>query len=162
MAARYGMTTHRSAEYLAWRYLDHPAGGYRLFGHGEGVPKAVCALRLDGADLVAARIVDAWGETDALASLLSGVLDWAKEAGARFADFFRTGGPDAEAFERGGFAWLEGDEAGQVPFLLMPLDTARPYHEQLALRLSAARKPSYAETFFTRGDSDRDRPPLNR
>ena len=162
MAARYGIATRRSAEYLAWRYSNHPSGSYRLFGHGKGALDAFCALRLDGADIVAARIVDAWGEADALASLLTAVLDWAYEAGTRFADFFCTGCPDVEAFQRAGFAWLEGDEAAQVPFLLMPLDTLRPYHEQLALRLSAGQEPSYADTFFTRGDSDRDRPPLNR
>jgi hypothetical protein len=156
------MTTRRSAEYLDWRYLRHPTGSYRLFGHGDSLPDAVCALRLDGAGIVGARIVDAWGEADALESLLTGVLDWAREAGARFADFFCTGCPDAETFERAGFVWLEGDDAAKVPFLLMPLDATRPYHEQLALRLSVAPPPSYVQTFFTRGDSDRDRPPLNR
>lgn len=155
---RYGLTTCRTARHLIWRYLSHPVGKYFFIGYGKQEIEAVCVFRIEGFPVKGLRIVDTWGLKDAIRPLISFLIAKATDEGVAFVDFFCTSTPDRSTFEDAGCVWLEEDSVGVIPLVMNPV-TLRPYNEQIALKLPTELDDIHFDnTYFTRGDSDRDRP----
>lgn len=146
---RYGTTTHRTKEWLRWRFIDHPKGAYRVFA----TDSAIAFVRVEAAPgMVMVRIVDLWGTE--IEWLLLSVIDYAKSIGALAVDFLCAGWPDAEAFEGVGFARWTGVDMARLPLLFNPLDLS-PREEQVTLYgAGVGQEPWY----ITRADNGRDRP----
>lgn len=159
---RYGLTTNRTKAFLQWRYFDHPKGDYKVFVLGKQTINACAIVRIDGQTQKGLRILDVFGEKKQLHPLLMELRKWGGLQQCAFVDFYCTKPVDRECFEKAGFQWLNEEEKSLVPFLLNPLTTKYTFNENLALLFSgesfASSSITFLDTYFTKGDADRDRP----
>ena len=163
--ARQLVGTWRDADYVRWRYVEHPRFRYRVrvaLG-GDRRPSALLAYRLEavrGIDAVVCRVVEALGEAQGLEHLARRLGREGREAGAAFADFYCTSNRYATGLERAGFI---RDDALAVAFpsRFQPLEAApRPLTAAFKLRACAEDADLFAgdDVYFTRSDGDQDRP----
>jgi hypothetical protein len=157
---RYGIATARTASFLDWRYLQHPAAHYLLFGiERKGRMDAFIVCRIDGSSYCALRIIDLFGEEEVIPGLLKAIIGYFSGKNLQFIDFYCTQTPDKYCFQEAGFKWLSEEEKTERPFLLNPLDNTRIFRENVALNFTVNGSfPSWEEIYFVKGDSDRDRP----
>jgi hypothetical protein len=104
--------------------------------------------------------VEALGEIDPLASLLSEVVAEGHEQGAAFADFYCTTSRFAAALERTGFVREEALDMS-LPSRLQPLQqSSKPLTAALRLGSWTGDGDPFAgeDVYFTRSDCDQDRP----
>ena len=160
--------TWRDADYLRWRYVDHPRFQYVLrFAEdtAKGVLTGLLVYRVetvDGRDEKVLRVVDFLSDEN-VGSLLSAVLVEAGEAeGVAFADFSCTSGNFIGPLEAVGFA-PEKMLPARLPRLFQPLDfTTAPLTGAFWVKPAISnnsrsffRSPSL---YFTGSDCDQDRP----
>jgi len=158
---------NRSADWLRWRYLDHPAFRYRMiFAVGrEGRISGLACWRLadirDRPERVL-RVVELLGDEEARRQLLMLLRNEAREAEVAFIDF-QTTLPSLDS-DLASAGWVrESEMPVHLPALFAPLD-----HRRAALNLWGrwARIPASeqvrffgeAPLYFTRADCDQDRP----
>ena len=90
-----GYWSPHNADFLNWRYLDHPVESYAAFALLEDdQPVAYSVLRIDGEEATLAEFaVDAAEDAvsgDRAARLLGETLEVAREAGCAYVNFFST------------------------------------------------------------------------
>jgi GNAT superfamily N-acetyltransferase len=154
------LTTLRDREYIDWRFRRQRWLNYDLLAVNDAKRTrayvATRRTRLEPTNRHAVRIVDACGDTDAIADLVAVVVGAARERGDVWVDFAATRA--LEGLE--GFATLVGDDAALLPSVTSPMQH-RPNTEFVGL-YSATRairlgQLSIDDVYFTRADSDRDR-----
>jgi hypothetical protein len=147
----------KDADYLDWRYLSHPRFEYRVLVAGEAAD-ALLVYRRErpaGREEDVIRVVDLLGQPAAAAALAAEVL--AGESDAAFADFYCTSAKLAAPLEAAGFS--PADRLPAFPSRFQPLEP-----EPRALAATFWASPELGRPFegdrvyFTRGDSDADRP----
>jgi hypothetical protein len=160
------VSTWKDADYLRWRYLDHPRFRYEvLFGRDASGRIAGCAVyrivRIPERSSSVMRVVEFLGH-GAVADELAGHLAYLADAqGVAFGDFYCTSAALAAPLIRQGFV-AESRLPAAVPNLLQPVDFSRTkltaaFHVQ-----SSVVPDSWGllsdELYFTRSDGDQDRP----
>lgn len=162
MAAAGVTGTWRDSAYLRWRYLDHIAFTYQVFGASRrGQPVGLLVLRVEqvhGRDDIVVRIVDLVGPDDAVAGLARASLAEARSRSACFVDCYTTG--SANGLRAAGFVAVQADD-DPVPSRFRPLvPISRPLPG--AVWLEPARRRTGAtlvgSLVMTKGDGDMDRP----
>ncbi len=159
--------TWRDAEYLRWRYLEHPRFVYRLrvAEDAEGSLRGLAVYRIveaRGAEGRAARIVELLGDEEAASALLVDVIAAAERADAAFAEFYCSAGAVSASLEACGFT-LEREPTQALPALIEPLNVQlsavvpAAFHTGPELSEYPALLDSDA-LYVTRSDSDQDRP----
>ena len=166
------LSTWHDADYLRWRYLDHPSFDYEVLlagtADGGGSPaNGLLVYRLENVTERPERIiriVELLGEPAVLDDLVAHVVERASAAGAAFVEFCCTAVAELGVLERQGFYRddLEA-EADRLPHFFQLLDF-RPKPLNLTLWTGPGVHPDVhalvaaAELYFTRADGDQDRP----
>ncbi len=166
-----GLTgTARTAEFLNWRYADHPRFPYRLFVCHRGTELVGVAVyrveTVQGMPSVrVARLVeyleateDAEGQCSAL---LAFVMDEAQLAGVAVMDFFGGDRQLADRLRHHGFV-ADRAATSAVPIVFQPIDRFRTGITFMAhaRQASALEAPQWdaLNWYVTKGDGDQDRP----
>jgi GNAT superfamily N-acetyltransferase len=153
--------TRRSADYLNWRYAEHPLAAYRLLeAHRSGSMVGLAVYRIEQVkDLPVrvGRIVELICDAGAEDSLLHAVIE---DAGPEVAliDFFCSDDTFAAGLTRLGFLPGDHPSAARLPVLFQPIDYRRsgvPFMAHLSKVGDQARP---REWYVTKGDGDQDRP----
>jgi GNAT superfamily N-acetyltransferase len=158
------ITTYRSPSYLTYRFLDNPYIHYQLFGIKiRGVVKAIIVIRrveLKPKGYFALRIVDLFGPPEYFFDLLSGVIQKALNKKDIYIEFTSIGSIYDSIFENLNFVCLKNSDLELLPQVTNPIEI-RPNNEYLGLFSSnmtgVISKLKFADVYFTRADSDRDR-----
>lgn len=154
--------TRRSAEYLNWRYAQHPVFDYRLFEVRDASGVAGLAVyRVEPVREVAAsvgRIVELVADEGYEDRLLGALVDDARSSGVALLDFFCSSGRFAAAMARSGF--LAGDRApaNEIPILFQPIDRRRSGIHFMARARDGRAITDADDWYVTKGDGDQDRP----
>jgi len=166
--APYLCGTWRDADYLQWRYLNHPRFNYFIrlaedSSNGDIIGLFVYRLAeiRDRKERVM-RIVEFLGSERGTQALAAEVCRVAEERRVAFADFYCTSPRFATSLQSVGFV-CELQQISHLPALFEPLDFSRP-----ALNGAAYVRPELAvdsrcyfeqpDVYFTRSDGDQDRP----
>lgn len=146
----HGVCPYKPAEYIRYRYFEHPSFTYRVFGlvGEEQKVETFVVIRLqqyDGA--VALRVIDCIGEMKHM-ERAGGMIDTLlAQTGAEYADIFEVGIP-AETMLRGG--WLQVEGSGNI----FP-DYFAPYVQKNVKINYSSTEPNIV---LFKGDGDQDRP----
>ncbi|MDZ4797588.1 MAG: hypothetical protein SGI92_05455 [Bryobacteraceae bacterium] len=147
----------RDADYIDWRYVQHPRFQYRIRVARDGsVPCGLSVSRLehvkDSTETVL-RVVELTGTPKAMRALGADLTHAAHRHNVRFADFYCTRLECGAALEHSGFTRQNADS---YPSLFQPLD---PKPRPLNLAIWTAEPAVIDEqVYFTRSDGDQDRP----
>lgn len=155
----------RSASFLRWRYLEHPAFTYRILVAGEDGQPAVCVYRTEvstgEASVKVGRVVEffhpggAEGECLGVEVLRAAMGQMAAE-GCAFADLISSG-RFAHTLVKAGWS-LEPDAAPKLAVRLRPVERRPfPYSLEYGVRKGLP-LPDLTEVYVTKGDTDTDRP----
>lgn len=161
-ALKFG--TLRTHQYINHRYATYPFFKYKIFVEGPKTSPAVCIARVVDTDrgIKVARILDFFfPETkegkESGNGLMKKCLNYFKNQGCDYADFYCTSAGYLESLESAGF---ERDYNDSLPSLLDPIDMSRKV-QNAEIFVSAALKaksPEGIDQFFiSRGDGDQDR-----
>jgi GNAT superfamily N-acetyltransferase len=136
----------RDAEFLRWRYREHPRFRYEVVGDSAAYRIETVA----GSSAKVARIVDFLGDED----LAGCIADEAERAGAVFADFYCTSARFGAPLEAVGFVPDPG-----LPGRFQPLDFSdRPLVSNFWAAPHLGVDFAGGDLYVTRADSDLDRP----
>ena len=159
--------TWRDAEYLRWRYLEHPRFDYVLRlaeDSSSGALRGLLVYRIEAVrDRLekVIRVVEFLCDEAAGSLLSAALIEEGEDAGVAFADFYCTSRTFAESLEKNGF--LEETLPNRLPELFQPLEfTHSTFTAALRVRpsVSADNHAFFRSNnlYFTRSDSDQDRP----
>jgi hypothetical protein len=159
-AAGATTATRRCAEFLNWRYADHPVFRYRMLEmRSEGAFVGFAVYRIErGRDLPVpiGRIVDLVASGPHTADLVGAVVADAEQQDVAMLDFFCSSPRLSTALAAHGFLDDSQAPVAQIPRLFQPLD-----HRQsgVAFMAYADRTAlSQSDWYVTTGDADQDRP----
>lgn len=163
---RGGMTgTRRSADFLNWRYADHPAFRYRLFiQEGEGALTGLAIYRIEvahGLSVPVARLVEYMDARDSrtpYSPLLAVVLADAEAAGVAVMDFFCAAKGMGRAMAAHGFVDARHPVTAQIPVLFQPIDRRRTGIALMTRLGPSCKEAPSMQWYVTKGDGDQDRP----
>jgi hypothetical protein len=147
----------RDADYIEWRYAQHPRYDYRirvarLGGEAQGLSVSRVEHVRDSTDTVL-RVVELMGTPEAMRALGADLTHAAHQHKVWFADFYCTRLECGAALEESGFTRQNADT---LPSLFQPLD---PKPRPLNLAIWTAEPVTHdAQIYFTRSDGDQDRP----
>ncbi len=152
----------RSAEFLNWRYADHPVFNYRLLeAHTNERLSGLAVYRVEQVrDLPTrvGRIVELISEADVERELLRAVLSDAQSQGVAVLDYFCSSQRFCEVLTQHGFLSSEDEITSQIPVLFQPIDRQRTGISFMA-HLSNVPDVSKAHDWYvTKADADQDRP----
>jgi hypothetical protein len=158
------VNTHRTPEYLNWRYIKNPKIQYECSAVlDDRKYKAYVVSRHERfypTKLFATRIIDLIGEPEYASDLIAHEINKALQRNDAFLDFSFTGNFYEKILEHHGFSEILGDHYGALPLVSTPME----YREnEEFICLGSKRFPSlfddieFNDLYFTRGDSDRDR-----
>jgi hypothetical protein len=150
----------RTAEYLNWRYTEHPLFQYRLFEARQGGRLAGLAVyrveRVKGLPLSVGRIVELFSTEGLEGLLLNGIAEDAMPQAAML-DFFSPHRSHRDAMAAQGFLPADDTRCAGLPVVFQPIDRARtgiPFMAEIK-KLSPV---AADEWYVTKGDADQDRP----
>jgi hypothetical protein len=155
----------RSAEFLNWRYADHPAFEYRMFTqHRDRQLTGLAIYRIETAQDTSVRIgrlleyIEPRDAQDiSRSALLDAIIDDARSARAAMLDFFCTTPGIRRVATAHGFVVVQR-VTGQLPRLFQPIDRDRAGICFMSyLRHRPSRIPGM-QWYVTSGDADQDRP----
>lgn len=157
----------RDAEYLRWRYVEHPHFDYSV-RVAQGDDSSVRGLavhrtiEVTGAQGRVMRMVELHGDREAMSALVSDALASAEGAGAAYVEFFCSAGTVAEPLERWGFT-REATPTHALPSLVEPLNVELPAALTGAFKAGPELGGDSAvfqsdALYITRADCDQDRP----
>ncbi len=156
-----GAGTRRSAEFLNWRYVEHPAFSYRLFeARRDRELLGLAVYRVEpvrDVPLRIGRLVEFLAEPHVSDALIGALLRDATSQGVSAVDFFCSQ-RDINALLQWGF--LPGDHpvAAQIPILFQPIDRRRCGIPFMAYLNNLAVDARSLQWYVTKGDGDQDRP----
>jgi GNAT superfamily N-acetyltransferase len=155
--------TVRDADYLAWRYQDHPFFRYEAFRVGDGRGDAALVVRIDEkGDLRVAHVVDFLGAETSVPAALAFLESLCRERGVALADFYCSADPIGHQFWSHGWFSSVDDFYLQVPNWFYPIDMRTPPTTSLILwaRDDVGALIDRSRIYITKGDCDMDRPTL--
>lgn len=153
---------HKSATYLKNRYLNHPRYQYSLLGiYKPSAPDAPIAIAVTrectaapgSSPAIALRIVDWFGEDDAIPATGSAISTYIQNINAEYADFY-VHGIHADAFAQGPWCPVNPDGTLIVPNYFEPFEQSNP-RIRFAVR-AQGELPTPTRLF--KADADQDRP----
>jgi len=155
--------TRRSAEFLNWRYAEHPEFPYRLFETRLGGRLGGLAVyRVEearGLPVRVGRITELVAQTeDSEAIMLAAVIEDARSQQAAALDFFCASQRLAGALAHQGFLPGEHPLAAQIPVLYQPLDRRRTGIAFMAYLGNVPEGAAALDWYVTKADGDQDRP----
>jgi hypothetical protein len=164
MKHRVEVNTHRTPEYLNWRYIKNPKIQYECSAVLEDEKyKAYVVSRHERfypTKLFATRLIDLVGSPEFASELIAHEINKARQRNDVFLDFSFTGNFYEKILEHHGFSEILGDHYGALPLVSSPTE----YREnEEFICLGSKRFPDlfgdieFNDLYFTRGDSDRDR-----
>lgn len=142
----------KSPAYFIRRFLDHPFYAYRVLSvELEGETCAILATRVDQhGSSRALRIVDFWGDEQALAQCGTALREAMNAVGAQYTDFWQFGLSEQHLLAAGFAATMETGPA--VPTYFEPFVSTRA-RIFFAIKAGAGRTPR-----VFKADGDQDRP----
>jgi len=157
-------TTHRTKEFLKWRFLKNPFIKYTLYGIiNEDSIIAYIALReetLHPFSYQVNRIIDLFGNIDAIKTLLHKTVTESVSKKHIYIDFSKFGSIYEMELQSFNFIDLENDDCCILPQVTSPIED-RPNGEFLGILskpfCEEIKNLSKENVYFTRMDSDRDR-----
>lgn len=165
---RFAAGADRAAEYLNWRYADHPEFDYRLFEARNDNRLIGCAIyrveAVRGLPMAVrvGRIVELIAEEAAADALLQTLIADAREHGVVILDFFCAGDSFSDVMRRNGFLTNnDSTVVAEIPMRFQPLDRRRkgiPFMAYLHNMPEAALLTDVHRWYVTKGDGDQDRP----
>lgn len=162
LAPTLGAGTRRSADYLNWRYVQHPLWEYRCFeACAGGRLRGFAVYRVETVrdrSLMVGRLVELVAEPEAAGALLGAVLEDARARGVVLLDFFSSNPRTAPALEALGFLTDAQAPVAQIPLLFQPIDRQRVAIHFMAYPAKVLGAASLASWYVTKGDADQDRP----
>jgi hypothetical protein len=160
--SQLGAGTRRSAEYLNWRYVDHPVWQYRCFEARSGAELTGIAVyrveQVRDQPTRVGRIVELIGDEPSGAALIDAIVSDARHERVAVVDFFCSSPHVSQAMSSSGFLPDEHPIAAGFPMLFQPLDrrrTAIHFMARLAVPRAAVDIPLW---YVTKSDADQDRP----
>lgn len=165
MWPRLQLTADKNARYMAWRYLRHPRFRYRVLHCTAASGSAYFVWREeqvpDGP--VVARLCEAIGATEAIAECAPALIKaWRDTPGLAFGDFYCSNDAVCAALLDGGFIHALPMPDLDLPRLFSPLapDSRKTLYFWLSYASSVPFAPrlEFGRTYFTKGDSNQDRP----
>jgi hypothetical protein len=158
------ITTHRTKEFLEWRFLKNPFIKYTLYGViDNGSINAYIALRkemLSPFSYQVNRIIDLFGKVDAIKILLQKTVKESVSKKLIYIDFSKFGSIYDLELKSLKFIDLEYDDCCVLPQVTSPI-ADRPNGEFIGIFSKSfgeeIKNLSRLNVYFTRIDSDRDR-----
>jgi hypothetical protein len=154
--------TTRSAEYLNWRYAEHPQFPYCLLAaqiEQEFVGFAVYRIeQARDSEIRVARLVELVAQPTAQEALLVTIMQQARAAQAVAIDFFCGSARYNQILARQGFLSDQDVRVQQIPVLYQPLDRRRAGIRYLADLRNLPAETNITEWYVTKSDGDQDRP----
>lgn len=161
---RYPVSLERSRAYLHWRYIEHPVFTYHcVLVSYQAQPIGCLVLRTEQAGgFRVLRIIDLFGTSEGVAELLAYALEYGRDQGVHFLDYFLTSAVHDTALSRAGFLEASSAPFNQIPRLFQPLDRTRATPISLARGFHGSLKndprlSDLARWYITKGDCDQDR-----
>lgn len=156
----------RDAEFLDWRYTDHPIFEYQRFGLWQkGGLGAVIVFRhefIAEANQTTIRITELLGEEKALGQLIKATVlteEIAKNTG--WIDWFCANKKISESIKSLGFKSPEELAPAEIPILCNPIDYNKKKYPFMFWAKDEnwhSKVPSLDQWYITKGDGDADRP----
>lgn len=156
--------TVRDADYLRWRYAEHPIYRYEAFGVTHDAGRAAVVLRQDDVgELRVLHVVDFLGRATDVPAVLAFLEAIGRERRAALADFYCSADPIGHQFWTHGWFSCVDDFHIQVPNWLHPIQMRIPPTTSLILwaRDDVGALLDRSRVYITKGDCDMDRPTLH-
>jgi hypothetical protein len=166
--------TLRDANYLTWRYLNHPIFDYYILmsAPSKNNPKkkkewlpAVCVYRIEQTSgiksVLVGRILEFFAPSNvegekAAQSVLNYVLDEMQNVGCSFCDFFCSAEKINRLVTKIG---LHAFPDGMLPLRLNPIQfPSRPQNLEIWVQKNSPHPAKLEEIYITKSDGDQDRP----
>ena len=160
----------RDSKYLTGRYFEHPIYKYNSIIVDDGINLGLLIWRLDsvsnsshtnrfGESYQFARIVDFLPNSEINASkLLSSFIHCMKDSGVQAVDFYCYNDEIVNVISKMGFAVSKESTGIQFPNYTQPISVGSPIRSAIKLNDSYALVSSSKDWYWTRSDSDQDRP----
>lgn len=156
----------RNAEFLDWRYAEHPIFKYERYGFWDkGELRALIVFRKElpkGAKWKTIRIVELIGTDDAIPELIKAtVLNSKISSDVGWADWLCSNKHICQIVERAGFVSPEKLLPAKIPLLCNPINYEKKgYPVMLWSKNNSLHKRMIPlnEWYITKGDGDADRP----
>jgi hypothetical protein len=158
------VTTHRSIDFLSWRLFKNPFIKYSVYGIAHGkVISAYIAVReeyLEPNNYTISRIIDLFGNTEGIISLLNFSIRQAVRRNNIYVDFSKYGTIFDDELMESNFTKLEDEYCSILPQVTAPIEN-RPNHEFIVIQSKIHHqifdRLTKKDVYFTRIDGDRDR-----
>lgn len=170
-AAELGAALHRSfncavrdADYLGWRYADHPFYRYEAFRVAHDQGQAAVVIRVDDVgELRVLHVVDLLGTGVDVPAVLCFLEEIGRERDVALADFYCSADPIGHQFWSHGWFSCVDDFHTQVPNWFYPIDMRIPPTTSLILwaRDDVGALLDRSRVYITKGDCDMDRPTMH-
>jgi hypothetical protein len=158
------VTTHRSREFLIWRFFENPFIKYTVYGFVKNKKIiAYIAMReeeLEPLNFKVNRIIDIYGKREGVKTLLHKSLIESVSKNHIYIDFSMFGTIYNKELISANFLKLENEDCSMLPQVTSPIEN-RQNREFLGIQSKAHSKAienlHHDNVYFTRMDSDRDR-----
>ncbi len=157
----HGAGTRRSADFLNWRYAEHPVFAYRLFeAYRNAALLGLAAYRVEivrDIPVRVGRLVEFLASPAVSGALIDAVIDDALGEGVSALDFFCSRRDIGPLLARG---FLPGEHpvAAQIPIVFQPVDRRRCGIPFMAHLTNLPVRERALDWYVTKGDGDQDRP----
>jgi hypothetical protein len=154
--------TRRTAQFLNWRYADHPQFDYRLFeARTAGQLRGFGVYRVEPVQdlpVHVGRIVELVAERDFESRLLNAIVTDARSNEVAALDFYCGSDRLSNVFT--GFGFLPGEHpaATEIPLLYQPIDRRKTGITFLADLRNIPGADRIEDWYVTKADGDQDRP----
>ena len=151
----------RDADYLRWRYEDHPVFSYQAYevrGGGSGAGVVFRSDEVEGMRIV--HVTDCFGDDADMPAALTFIDDYCREADAHVVDFYCTSGHVSRHFRARGWFSIQDDECFRFIHLFHPPELREPPTTSLVY-WTGGDMPSLMDSdrlYVTKQDLDLDRP----
>lgn len=151
----FGTTVERSADYVQWRFFDHPYLKYTVLGlEKSGELAGYLVYRTEEAQgFRLARVIDFAAEAQAQQELLAGFIARSCQEGAQASDFMFSGGLYRQALMSAGFFDVAGSPLERFPIRWNPLS-----YTKLNINIAYDLPSPLSDIYLTKADGDQDRP----
>ena len=163
-----GIGTLRDADYIKWRYLDHPVFQYHLElvvdSENEQV-RGLVVMRCEsispsGKNIL--RILECWGDEAAYLTLRQAIASYAQKHECAFIDAYGGSGLQHSIYQAIGLRAVNAESTPSFPCLFQPLiEGHKPLRGALFIPPAIAKNYPNLENnkiIITKSDGDQDRP----